>query len=147
EGMNIRVVVVPEGKDPDELIRHNPEAWKKAVNEAKPFMDYAFWRAEQSLDLTNVEDKKKAAKQLLALIAKILDPVEQTHYLQLLASRIRVPEQALRSALSRITSPRPAAAMQSAPKAAQAARHKNRPERVAERILALACKKPELWEL
>lgn len=146
EGMNIKVVVVPEGKDPDELIRHNAGAWKSAVNGAKPFMEYAFWRAEQSLDLTNVEDKKKAAKQLLALIAKILDPVEQTHYLQLLASRIRVPEQALRSALSRITSPR-ASALQGASKAEHPAPHKNRPERIAERILALACKKPELWEM
>ena len=36
----VRVVRIPAGKDPDELIRNDPDAWRKAVAEAKPVIEY-----------------------------------------------------------------------------------------------------------
>jgi DNA primase len=65
EGMNIKVLVLPSGKDPDELIRKDPHAFRDAAVAAKPFMDYAFDVVLKPLDLSNVQHKKKAAKEFL----------------------------------------------------------------------------------
>lgn len=37
KGANIRVINLPEGKDPDQIIRSSPDAWRQLVGEAKPY--------------------------------------------------------------------------------------------------------------
>jgi DNA primase len=64
-----------------------------------PIVDYYFERAATGNDLTTVQGKKAAAKQLLPIIAKLVDPVEQTHYLQQLGRLINVDESQLRKVL------------------------------------------------
>jgi DNA primase len=105
EELNLRIIRIPEGKDPDELIRRDPESWKGAITRAERFMDDAFARTFERVDLKDVDGKKQSAAILLPLIAKVKNPVEQTHYLQKLAEAIRVSEEALRT---RITPGRPA---------------------------------------
>ncbi len=101
EAMDVRVIRLANAKDPDELIRTDPEAWPKAVEAAVRFMDDAFDRTLAKLDLKQVDDKKRAAAALLPIIARLPDGVEQTHYLQKLAEAIRVDEQILRRQISR----------------------------------------------
>ncbi|CAG0997892.1 hypothetical protein ANRL2_03754, partial [Anaerolineae bacterium] len=38
--LDIRVLQLPSGKDPDDFIRANPEQWPEVVNQAKPLVDY-----------------------------------------------------------------------------------------------------------
>lgn len=135
EEMNVKVVHVPEGKDPDELIRSNPQAWSDAVKAAKPFLDYVLDRAKERFDFTKVDGKKQAAKLLLPLIGKVKDPIEQTHYLQELGGLIRVNEEILRSRLP--AADRMARGWQPAPPPGRV-RAPSRAQRVAERLLALA---------
>lgn len=99
--MNVKIVVVPKGKDPDELIREDPQLWKKTIVGAKRIMDYYFDSVFENLDLDKVESKKKAAKILLPIIAKISDRIEQSHWLQQLGARIKVEEKILREVLGR----------------------------------------------
>ncbi|MDX9892830.1 MAG: DNA primase [Patescibacteria group bacterium] len=94
--LNVKVIVLPSGKDPDECIRTNLQGWFTAVKESKSIMEYYFDQTFDNLDLTNVENKKKAAKVLLPVINKIADKVEQTHWLQKLANLINVSETILR---------------------------------------------------
>lgn len=90
EGMNIKVLVLPSGQDPDDLIRKNPQEFRQRAIEAKPFMDHAFDSILTPLDLTNVHHKKKAAAELLPMIALFPDTIEQSHYLKLLAEKVDV---------------------------------------------------------
>jgi len=101
EGMNIKVVLVPYGKDPDECIRNNPKDWQEAISNARSIMEYYFEKTLKAVDLSKVDDKKKAAKILLGIIAKIPDGVEQTYWLQKLSETLKVPEQILREAISK----------------------------------------------
>lgn len=90
EGMNIKVLVLPRGKDPDDVVRENPEEFRKLAIAAPAFMEYAFETVLSSLDLNNVLQKKKAAAELLPMIALFQDKIEQVHYIQLLADKLGV---------------------------------------------------------
>ncbi len=97
EEFDLRIIRLPEGKDPDELIRRDPESWKGAIARAERFLDDAFTQTFARVNLKDVDGKKQAAATLLPLIAKVKNPVEQTHYLQKLAEAIRVSEELLRT--------------------------------------------------
>ncbi len=94
-----RVVLPPWAKDPDECIARDPNAWAEAVRTAVPIVDYYVQRAQEGNDLSTLQGKKAAARQLLPIIAKLADPVEQTHYLQLLGRMVNVDEAQLRKVL------------------------------------------------
>lgn len=102
QGVNIKIIELPFGKDPDECIKKDKNLWVKAVKQAKSVMEYYFSLAENKFDFTQVEDKKEAARLLLGLISKLTDTIEQTHYLQKLAGLIRVEENILRDSLNKI---------------------------------------------
>lgn len=97
--LNVMILTLPSGKDPDELIRRDAPAWRQAIAQAQPILEYFFQRAQDGRDLQQVRDKKLVARELLHWIAKIADPVEQTHYLQKLADLLRVEEGILRKSL------------------------------------------------
>jgi len=99
EGMTVRVVSLPDKKDPDDVIREDPAVWKSAVEKPKLFIDFAFDQTVKGRDLSNVEDKKTVAGILLPLISNIGNDIEQTHYLQKLSSLVKVDESVLRNSL------------------------------------------------
>jgi DNA primase len=134
EEMNVLVIHLPEGKDPDELIRKDPDAWRTATERAEPFIAYVLNRAKALYDLSTVEGKKHAAKLVLPLLAKIRDGIEQTHYLQELAVMLNVPESVLRA---RLPSRSPVPATQKAP-SPQKPSTSSRAQLLGERILGLA---------
>jgi len=101
----IRVMVLPPGKDPDDIIKESPEEWGRLLEEAPPVVDYTFDLIVSKLDLTKLKDKSSAVDQLLPLIAEIKHPVRQAHYLQKLARLVAIDEQNLASALSRLKRP------------------------------------------
>jgi DNA primase len=101
----IRVMVLPPGKDPDDIIKESPEEWERLLKEAPPVVDYTFDLIVSKLDLTKLKDKSLAVDQLLPLIAGIKHPVRQAHYLQKLARLVAIDEQNLALALSRLKRP------------------------------------------
>ncbi len=98
-GFNIKVIEVPEGKDPADLVKADPKKWINACRKAKYVVDYIFDSTFDKYDITNILDKKRATKELLETISRLPDPVEKEHYLQILASRVDVSLQALQDAL------------------------------------------------
>jgi len=137
--MNIKIITLPYGKDPDELIKKDKEAWSKAIINAKSIMEYYFENTLKKTDLNKVEDKKQVAKTLLAIIAKLADTIEQTHYLQKLAELINVEEKILREKLNR------AAVIKKSNEKVQAVAVKkgNRYQILEEQVVGLALKYPE----
>ena len=97
----VRVVRIPAGKDPDELIRSDPAAWEKAVAEAKPVIEYFIDRTAGEVDLDSVSGKRELTGRVLALLKRVGDPVERSLYLQRLARLVNVEERVLLEALAR----------------------------------------------
>ena len=98
----IKAAILPVGKDPDQILRENPQQWEDILNEAMPLMDYLFTTMAAGLDLDSAADKARMVDLLLPLVTAIPNPVEQDHYFQRLASLLRVPEATLRASLDRL---------------------------------------------
>ena len=85
---HISVVQLPEGEDPDDLIRKSPAAWPSIVSSAKPFMDFTIDTLTRSIDLSDPMQKSKVVQQLAPLLQQISDRIVQGHYISVLARRI-----------------------------------------------------------
>lgn len=97
----VRVVRIPAGKDPDELIRNDPDAWRTAVADAKPVIEYFMERTASEVDLDSITGKRELTGRALALLKRVGDPVERSLYLQRLARLVNVEEKVLLEALAR----------------------------------------------
>lgn len=106
KGFNVKIISVPEGKDPADLVRVDPKKWVLACKKAKYVVDYIFDSTFQKYDITNILDKKRATKELLEVISRLTDPVEKEHYLQLLSTKVGVRMQALIEALAKHKRPK-----------------------------------------
>lgn len=84
-GAEVKVAILPKGKDPDDVIRESKDTWQSLINEAIPVMDYTFDRVTAGFDLNTARDKSLAVDRLLPIITRINDLVRQSHYLQKLA--------------------------------------------------------------
>ncbi len=98
----LKVILLPEGKDPDDVIKENTSTWQELAGRATPVVDYTFDINAAKLDLTTASDKSLAARRLLPIIAEIKDMVRQSHYLQKLASLINVSGRNLEAELRKI---------------------------------------------
>ncbi len=100
---NIKVISVPEGKDPADLVKSDPKKWVKACREAKYVVDYIFDSTFARYDLGNILHKKAATKELLGWISKLPDIVEREHYLNLLGAKVGVSVASLTDALAKVS--------------------------------------------
>lgn len=103
---DIRIVTLPPGRDPDEVIRDNPAAWAQLVARAKPVLDFYFEVLTDDLDLTTAQDKAEAVRRLGPLVAEVGDRVQRTHYEQMLGRMVQVDEQTLRQQIKTLGTPR-----------------------------------------
>jgi len=94
-GMEMRVIEIKEGKDPDEVAQKDPELWKKLVNEATPLYDYFIDSAFSRFGGRTAEEKRKISQVLIPVLAKINDKIVQSHYIKLLTERLGVEEEAV----------------------------------------------------
>jgi DNA primase, catalytic core len=136
--MNIRVIIIPSGKDPDDALRQDRSSFELAVKEAKPMMEYYFNKVTAGLDLSSVETKKDVAKKMLAMIAKLANKIEAAHWLKVTAQALETDENALRESLPKETV-REVVATVKAPQVAV----KTREEQLSELILAIIIRFPD----
>lgn len=94
-GFELNVIVLPEGKDPDALIRESPEAWAELVDRALPVVEHAIQTAIAGQDLDDPKVKVQIANRITPLIDSIANAVERSHYRQRLARLLQVDERAL----------------------------------------------------
>jgi DNA primase len=93
----IRVLILPQGKDPDEIILEDATLWQNLVSEARSMIDYVFEAVAARLDLSQPRNKIQAISELYPLIEAMKDPVRQAHYVQRLARILGVDERTLAS--------------------------------------------------
>jgi DNA primase len=93
--IDIRVLTVPEGKDPDELMEEDANRWRTLVENAPPVVPFVIDALSAGRDLNDPREKAKLAKEVLPIIRDVADPVEQTVYMQQLARRLQVEERAM----------------------------------------------------
>lgn len=97
-GINLSVISDYHGaKDPDELIQKDPKLWQEAVKNYRPAMEWLLDKYEEKLDLSTGQGKKEYSDMAIKLLGYLSDPVEKKHYEQLVAKRLDVSVEDLRS--------------------------------------------------
>jgi DNA primase len=94
---DIRVITLPEGVDPDEVVSEDPSAWPQMLDRAQTVVDYVLEVLTTDRDLEDPKAKAEIVQQVLPLIEDVADPVERETYRQNLARRLKVDERALLS--------------------------------------------------
>jgi DNA primase len=95
----VRVARLPEGKDPDEVIRDTPDLWREAIRTAQPIIEFLIDYYATAFPIRTAEGRRHAVGALVPLLREIRDPVVRDSYLQTLARRTGVEERVLLEAL------------------------------------------------
>lgn len=138
--IELKVAVLPEGLDPDDVIRGNADDWRALVEAARPVLDYRLDAATERHDLELPKGRSELVQEFLPLVAAVTDPVVRAHYLQRLGTRARINERDLGTMLMRSQPGRTA----SQPAGASSASGSKKGEKREEFLLALILRYPEL---
>lgn len=101
-GLDMRIIVLPQGKDPDEAARTNPGLFKKAIEKAIPIYDYFISSALKRYDAGSAYGKKKISEEILPVLGSIENGIVQGHYMKELAISLDVGEDVIRESLDKL---------------------------------------------
>ena len=96
EDLRARVLVVTDGKDPDEFIKaQGRDAYLKLADAALPYGDFKLKKAAERYDLSDQEQKLRYIRDALGIL-RGMKPVEADMYLNRLSDETGISEQAIR---------------------------------------------------
>jgi DNA primase len=95
----VRVARLPEGKDPDEVIRDKPDLWREAIRTAQPIIEFLIDYYATACDVRSPAGRRSAVAAMMPLLREIRDPVLRDGYLQALGRRTGVEERVLLEAM------------------------------------------------
>ncbi len=101
--LNIKVILTPLGKDPDECIKESPFVWKKAVSQSITVYDFLLDHVLKKYKTSDPYDKKKIVNELTPLFARIKNSIVQSHYISILSQKINVSEDRLIEVLTQFS--------------------------------------------
>ena len=99
--LSLKVARLPQGRDPDQIIREDPEEWTSLVDNATPFVDFLFEALSRRVDIKTPQGKAALAGRFNRFIAATPDAFQQDYYFQRLAELLEVSEETLRASLER----------------------------------------------
>jgi len=77
--VTIRIIRLPEGRDPDEVIATDPRLWQQLVEQAAPVMDFYLEAYTAGLDLRDPIQQRQALERIIPLLSE-LDGTAQRVY-------------------------------------------------------------------
>jgi len=94
-GLDVRVLTVPQGKDPDEYIRNNgKDAFDKLLANALPLIDYRIRKVREGIDVKKPENLVRYVEKALQILAD-LDSIERDVYIKKISEETGIKDQAL----------------------------------------------------
>jgi len=101
-GANVKVIVLPDGKDPDEFIRrHGADEFRLLIKDALPLVEYRIKHALSVADYTTLEGKVKVLAELLPILAELHNAVELNAYIARISQVLSIDEGVIRSELQK----------------------------------------------
>lgn len=93
--LDLRVAPLPSGKDPDEVARDDPAGWERAIAEAAPFAEFLLNRLMGAGLPESPIDARRLVDRMAPVLQAVRDPVERAMYVQRVARRLQVTEDAV----------------------------------------------------
>ncbi len=89
-GVDIRVMTLPDGEDPDDVINRDPDDWTRRAAEAEPVVEYVMRVVARGKDLEDAKVKVEVANAVIPYIEDVADAIERDAYRQKLARLLKV---------------------------------------------------------
>jgi DNA primase len=142
--VSLSIVTLPSGKDPDELIKQDINVWKKVIQEPQYALDWLMHRSEVTLDLSSAQGKRTFSDVLLPVVKGLNDPVEQDHYLGVIADKLETNKEALTAKMAQSGSTLPQRLKQRRQAIELPSRTEVEITKQQDQLLCLALLRPEL---
>jgi DNA primase len=108
EGMNVRVVSLPKGLDPDLFVRKNGiDSFKNMVSAADNLFDYKLKVLKSRYSIQSIEGKARICEELFLTINKFKNAVLKSEYVKRLAEELNIKEDVLLEELKKVKEYRP----------------------------------------
>ncbi len=102
-GFNVKVISMVAEKDPaDIILLEGEEKWRDLVNLAKPINEFYFELAFKNRNPELFEDKKKIIADLLPILKKIDNNIEQSYWIENMSQRLRIKDEDIRAELKKV---------------------------------------------
>ncbi len=101
-GLDLRVLAIPGGKDPDECLRSvaagersGSDLYQEAIDKALPLIDYQLQKVSEGLNLVSHTGRIDAAKRLVPVFAEIKNAVARGEYIRQWSMKLGIREEEL----------------------------------------------------
>jgi DNA primase len=100
EGMHIRMVIMPQGDDPDSMIkREGEDAFKTLVKNSREYFIVKLEHEASTRDLSSVRERTNLAKELANLIAYVGDKLSKDGLINQVATRLGIGAEEMRGSV------------------------------------------------
>jgi DNA primase len=107
EDFEVKVLVLPEGADPDEFVRaHGADEYNRLRGEAAPHMQFILDQAMHGRNLLNPPEKSDAVAEVLPFVRAVRNPIQKREYFDIMMDSLRVEDLSLRQQLWKTVSAR-----------------------------------------
>ena len=95
-GLRVKVLQVPDGKDPDEYIKHNGSLeFGKLILNAVSYMDFQIKCARKKYSMDDSEQKMLFTREAAGLISNLSSPIERDMYIKKVSDDTGISKQAV----------------------------------------------------
>ena len=94
--LEVLVADLPDGRDPGDLGRSDPDELNRAVSDAVPLLQFRVDRALGGADLSTIESRARAAERAVTVANEHPDPMKRDPHVMKIADRCRVDPDHLR---------------------------------------------------
>ena len=92
-GLKVRIAGVPEGKDPDEFVRHRgKEAFAEVIKNAENGIDFQIDETLQQNNIATLAGKVEAVSNILPFLLECKSEIEAAEHIKRLAQRLTIDE-------------------------------------------------------
>ncbi|SNX54928.1 DNA primase [Thermoanaerobacterium sp. RBIITD] len=100
--LNVSILTVPNGKDPDEFVRKEGfDAFTRLLENTETLIEYKIKKYKQNLDLNNPTERIKYIKKVCQDLSSIKDKVKRDVYVSIVAKDAQIPESTIRTEIDR----------------------------------------------
>jgi len=101
--IQVKVLIVPDGKDPDDFIRHHGgEAFRELIQNARHYLTFKLDMTLRGVDVTTPEGRIQAANRITPMLCDIQQANSRAEYVKLYSEKIGISEQALLLEVTRL---------------------------------------------
>lgn len=94
--LNLKLIFMPAGQDPDSLITEGLEAWQKVADQVVSLSDYLLINKAKDFDLTRVRSRLEYLREIFSFLVYSKSQAEVESYIEALAKRTRLPRASIR---------------------------------------------------